>query len=202
MWTPIATNPGPSARLGVAWAWSGAELYVFGGRPAGSGASGEGFAYDPQMDKWRNLPPVNAPAPRYDAFATWQDGTFLVVGGRDANGVPLADGASYDPSTDAWAAIPPLVAVSPRSAPARQTGWAAWTGVRSILAGGLDASGALQIDGAQYEPNASSWTGAVVSWPSAKQHEWGVGLWTGHELMVWSGLSDGVLVTAGERYLP
>jgi hypothetical protein len=202
VWTSVPTRGSPGPRTGMAWAWTGTELLIFGGRPDGIGATGEGYGFDPVGNTWRTLSAAGAPSARYDAFAVWQEGTLLVFGGRDAAGTALGDGAVYDPMMDTWAALPTRGSASPRSAPASRTGSATWTGLRSLVVGGVDGDGALLMDGAQFEPLMQSWPKAVPSWPSGKEHEYGTVVWSGEELIVWSGLDGGTLVSAGERYLP
>jgi hypothetical protein len=58
-------------------------------------------------------------------------------------------------------------------------------------------------DGGIYNSTTNAWT-AVAAWPSGASHLWGAGVWTGSELVLWSGRSatSSTLTTAGERYLP
>src|SRR5687767_5741705 len=119
----LSTVSAPTARSGVAHAWSGSELLVFGGRIGGSGATSEGYAYNPAKDEWRTLPTSGAPSARYDAFGVWTDGRFLVWGGRDAAGAALETGARYDPASNTWSEVSAMGNPSKRSAPARHTGW-------------------------------------------------------------------------------
>jgi hypothetical protein len=198
-WTAISL--GPSPRSDVAWAWSGSELLILGGRKDGMGATDEGRAYDPVADDWRNLP-NGGPTTRYDAFGVWQGGTFLVYGGLE-NATKVADkGSRYDPTMDAWEPISEIAQPALRSAPDRRAGWTAWTGARSLVVGGLDEEGQPLHDGGHYDPISDAWPSAVPSWPSAKDHEWGASVWTGRELILWSGLHQATLVSDGERYLP
>jgi hypothetical protein len=193
----------PSARSGAAWVWSGTELLLFGGRPGGSGATNAGHGYDPFGGKWRTLSGVNAPEPRYDAFAVWLGDRALFWGGRDGGGSALDTGGRYDPASDAWVAMP-SGGVQRRSAPAGRTGWAGFTGPRALVAGGLDNAQNPRTDGRLYDPVANDWpAGELISiWPSGLDHEYGVGVWSGVELILWSGLDGNTLVDVGERYLP
>jgi N-acetylneuraminic acid mutarotase len=184
----------------VAWAWTGTEVLLFGGRIGGMGATAEGYGYNPATDTWRTLATAGAPSARYDAFATWMNGALLVWGGRDASNSALDTGAAkYDPVANTWTSVATSGDLSARSAPLRRTGWTGWTGTRALLFGGLTST--PQIDGRSYQSSSNTWQ-AAPSFPSGDAHEWGVGVWTGAELVVWSGLDGGVLDGSGERYKP
>jgi hypothetical protein len=200
-WAPI--DPGPSARSGVAHAWSGSELVVFGGRIDGTVATNEGHAYDPGTGAWSSLGTSgDLPAPRYDAFAAWQGSSLFVFGGRDNAGTALSDGARYDPITKTWSKIASPPGWLGRAAPSRQSGWTAWTGTRTLLVGGVADDGEVLLDGAAYDPAADAWPSLVPPWASGNEHLFGSAAWTGMELIVWSGLHQGILTPEGDRYLP
>jgi N-acetylneuraminic acid mutarotase len=185
----------------VAYAWSGSELLLFGGRPSGSGATKDGFAYNPATGTWRQLASSGAPSARYDAFAAWTGDRLVIVGGSDANGAPLATAAKYDPIADAWSAVASFPAAA-RSAPRGRVGIAAFTGARALFAGGLGGGATFFEDGMILEPATNTWPAAIPAWPSMKAHEYGAAVWSGNELILWSGLDGGALTSAGERYKP
>ena len=54
-WSTTSAASAPNARTNTGWVWTGTEMLLFGGRPLGSGASNEGFGYDPAANKWRSL---------------------------------------------------------------------------------------------------------------------------------------------------
>jgi hypothetical protein len=86
----------------------------------------------------------------------------------------------------------------------RQTGWSARLSSRvSLLLGGYNNGGTFQTNGGIYNSTTNGWS-AVTAWPSGASHLWGVGVWTGSELVLWSGRSGttSALSAAGERYLP
>jgi hypothetical protein len=198
-WTSIATPGAPSARSGAAYAWSGAELYVVGGQPNGAGASSEAFAYNPVTNAWRTLPTAGAPSARFDAFAVWAGGTLVVVGGRNASGAALATGARYDAANGTWSAIPDLP-VAGRAAPRGQVGIAAWSGTAGIFLGGMTAS--VLRDGALYRPSDDTWPAPIPAWPSNAEHRFGAAIWSGREILLWSGLDGAALTSVVERYKP
>lgn len=205
-WLDISKMGAPSARRGAAWAWTGSRLLLFGGEIDGMGSTSEGFAYDPAANKWSAMSSMGAPSPRYDAFAVWMGdasgtGELLVWGGRNNNNGELDSGARYNPATDAWEPVAPQGAPSERSAPAGRTGVAGWTGLRALLAGGLD-NGDIERNGGAFDPAQDAWPAPIPPWPSDADHERGVGLWTGRELILWSGRHGGALVDSGERFMP
>ncbi|HEY5031154.1 MAG TPA: hypothetical protein VIJ54_01680 [Actinomycetes bacterium] len=123
-WAVLPRSPlGP--RAFAASAWTGKELFVWGGAsastPNGDSVSTSGALYDPARRTWRMI----APGPlsgRESAQAFWTGSAVLVIGGR----APLTgtsktapaedlDGALYDPATDRWTTVPsvPLVAGHP-----------------------------------------------------------------------------------------
>jgi hypothetical protein len=200
-WKPISDVGAPAVHEGAAWALGGATLYLFGGDSNGT-ATSDGYAYDTIKDAWRVLPSSGAPSPRTSAFAAWVGDELAIFGGLDGGHQPLDSGALYAPATDTWTT---LTAGSPppkRAAPFRRTGWVGSTLAGTLIAGGWDGGSNLMIDGKILGPDLSAWKVAVPAFPSHSEHEWGVGLWTGQELLLWSGLDNGVPSAAGERYKP
>ena len=163
-----------------------------------------GYAYNPTTDSWRTLPTNGAPSARYDAFGVWMGNGFLVWGGRDANGDALDGGAVYNPLNDSWSSIATANRPSDRSAPKARTGWVGWSGSKALIVGGLGTGTNLLTDGGkrfQPSPAPGTWLD-LPPWPGAKDHEFGAAVWTGSELILWSGLDNGALNGAGERYKP
>ena len=78
---------------------------------------------------------------------------------------------------------------------------AGYRGSRVVLAGGLDTSQKPALDGHTYDAATAGWS-AIPSWPSTFDHEYGVAVWSGEEIILWSGLDNGTLISAGERYRP
>lgn len=190
----------PTARTGVGAAWSGTELLLFGGRPGGLGTTNDGYAYNPATTTWRKFATSGAPMPRFDAFAAWTGSNLLIVGGRDS-GNTLSDAAMYDPTANTWASAQtnPL---GKRSAPASQSGWTSSGTSKVFVVGGLDQSQVAKVDCRLYDSVANDWGMPLTAWPSGAEHEYGVGVWTGTEFILWSGLDSGMLTTMGDRYRP
>ena len=197
-WGPMSTASAPNARTNTGWVWTGKEMLLFGGRPLGSGATSEGFGYDPAMNKWRTLSTLLAPTARYDAFTVWMNGTMLVYGGRDVSGGAFDDASFYDPMLDVWSSTTSNVK---RSAPLGRTGVSGYLPGRVVLAGGLTTGQMPAVDGHTYDPATAGWN-AIDPWTTMFDHEYGVAVWTGQEIILWSGLDNGSLISAGERYRP
>ncbi len=198
-WHPMNPAGAPSPRLDAAWTFGADTIFLIGGSVAGT-PTAEGFAYDTNKDKWRAIAASGAPSARTSAFAVFTGAELVVFGGLDALGSPLADGARYDPTIDAWT---PLAASGPpmkRAAPRRRTGWVDVTAGGPLFAGGWDGATAL-TDQWLLASDLSSWS-VAPSFASGGAHEWGVGVWTGHELLLWGGLGAGAIVATGERWLP
>ncbi len=200
-WAFTNTINAPTARSGVGAAWSGTELLLFGGRPGGIGTTNDGYAYNPITTTWRKFSTSGAPSPRFDTFASWTGSRLLVFGGRDSGGAFFSDAELYDPVADTWSSAQtnPL---GKRSAPSSRTGWTSSSTPKVFVAGGLDQAQSLKVDCRLYDSVANDWGMMLSSWPSGVQHESGVGVWTGTEFILWSGLDGGMLTTKGDRYRP
>jgi hypothetical protein len=198
-WSNTTMQGAPSSRTDPVVGWSGSLLMLYGGRPGGNGASDNTFTLDVAANAWDRV--SNGPSPRYGAFGTWDGGLLMAWGGTTTT--ILNDGQVYDPSIDKWAPTQTSGAPSARYALNRQTGWTARIKPQaSILLGGYGAMGYL-TNGAVYNSTTNAWT-PVSAWPSAASHLWGVGVWTGTELVLWGGRSGTttMLTGAGDRYLP
>jgi hypothetical protein len=127
---------------------------------------------------------------------------MLVYGGRDANNT-YNDAFLYTPTPmdGAWKAAPtnPL---GKRSAPVPRTGWAHTGSSQIVIAGGLDEWQTIRHEGQLYDSAMNNWGAPIPVWTSDTDHENGVCVWTGTELILWSGLDNGDLTAAGDRYRP
>ncbi|HUH06348.1 MAG TPA: kelch repeat-containing protein [Egibacteraceae bacterium] len=177
-WRLIAASS-LTPRRGMAGAWTGAELLVWGGADESSHLA-DGAAYDPRLDQWRPLAasPLSA---RSDSAAVWTGDELLVIGGHD-NGGPLNDAAAYDPRRDEWRVLSPGPAALARV-------WqlsGVWAGDSAVL---WPRDGAAE-PGARYAVDSDTW----VSFPPV-----GAGadvirqvLWTGEEMLgVMAGRNSG-----------
>jgi hypothetical protein len=167
--SPVVTKPGPSSegwepvapfplggRTGAVSVWTGTEVLVWGGISDGEHGErivhGDGAAYNPRTDKWRDI----AAAPDGVAAASpshaWT-GAELVVwsGSSGAAASPVEGGAAYDPARNTWRRL--------ADAPIRARSDAAftWNGAELVIWGGQTHSGTA-ADGAAYDPVADAWT--------------------------------------------
>ncbi len=173
----------PAARV-VPGVWTGTELFLWGGSGA-SGALGDGSRYDADLDTWRRVSSVDAPAAREGHTIVWT-GSVAIVWGGSAN-----TGGRYDPATDSWAPTTTTDAPSPRSGHT-----AIWTGDEMIV-WGYDSGG-------RYDPVSDSWR-AVAPAPLPGSRILHTAVWTGSEMIVWGGIaSDGSQAVYGDgaRYDP
>ncbi len=142
-WRSIADAPIAGRNTPVA-AWSGQELFVWGGSTADSTGKTvfalDGAAYDPAHDRWRPLP--EAPVVGGNTVGGWLAGRLVIVTDQAA--------ALYDPSTDRWLGI--------EVAPIRR-GWrigAIAGGRLTIVAFGDGATGS--VEGSVLDPNGWTWS--------------------------------------------
>jgi hypothetical protein len=109
-WRMLPESP-LSPRRDPASAWTGGELFVWGGADStGTGTADDGAAYNPTTNSWRRLP--KAPiAGRLDAQTFAVDGKVIVFGGHPAvttaSDRVMLDGAVYDSDADRWRPLPP-----------------------------------------------------------------------------------------------
>jgi N-acetylneuraminic acid mutarotase len=80
-WTTMSAINAPRARNRFAMAWTGKEVFVFGGAFNNSAYLDDGGLYDPVKDKWIALPAKDAPSPRVHHYAVWSGASMLVYGG-------------------------------------------------------------------------------------------------------------------------
>jgi hypothetical protein len=167
-WTELPAPPEPRSRPSVAW--TGAELVLWGGVPAGADTeAADGYAFDPAAGTWRTIPaaPVTPTGP---SRSVWT-GSEVVF--HPAN-------VAFDPVTNAWRQLP----ASPHDPRYRETA-VAWTGSEVIVFGGGDRGTASARRGAAYDPSADRWR-AIAEAP--------IGLnlssaaWTGDEVVVFGSL--------------
>ncbi len=162
-WRPIAPPPIPPA-AGMAAAWTGQRLVVWGG---GSGAglddgengswhpSDAGAAYDPATDRWAVLPAAPIAA-RVGATAVWTGREVLFWGGAAGHDAFFGDGAAYDPATRTWRVLP--------AAPinARSDHETVWTGKEMIVWGGITQC--CPIDSELHDQAAAAYDPAINQW--------------------------------------
>jgi hypothetical protein len=159
--------------------WTGREAIGWGGGCCGD-AFGNGLAYDPATDTFRELAPSPL-APSQGPVGAWT-GRELVLfssGFNPAEAKPFptsfARGAAYNPVTDTWRRITPL----PGSALEPQ-GAAAWDGHEVLVAGdGASARAAFAYDPATNQRRKLATMPFGLLGARA--------FWTGERLLVWGG---------------
>lgn len=134
-WTETAPTPGVD-RFGVAAAWSGKQVLIWGGNDN----IRDGLAYDPDSDRWSPVP--NAPITGGLAIGAWTGSRFVVVS-------TTAQAAAWDPAARVWQRLadPPIPPGYLESV---------WTG-DELLVLGLSEGGADPIVGAAFDPATSTW---------------------------------------------
>ncbi len=162
------------------WVWTGSELLVtFGDADASESTA---LAYDPVLDRWRELPPVPI-SPRNLAASVWTGKEWIVWGGT--NGAQeFGDGAAYDLAGGGWRRIAP----SPLS-PRRFRGGGVWTGNELLLTAGstggepYGGNGEMALaDGAAYDPITDAWR-SIADGPA---HPGFVPIWTGTHMLLFA----------------
>jgi hypothetical protein len=159
--------------------WTGREAIGWGGGCCGD-AFGNGLAYNPITDTYRELAPSPL-APSQGPIGVWTGHELVLFssGFDPGTGKPfpmsLARGAAYNPATDTWRRITPL----PGSA-LGFGGAAAWDGHDVLIAGaGASARAAFAYDPATNERRP------LATMPFGLREA--QAFWTGDRLLVWGG---------------
>ncbi len=98
-WTQVASMSTPRVDFGAALGPDG-RIYVFGGYSGGAYLN-TGEVYDPSLDKWFPISPMQVSIRYAPAGATGPDGRIYAIGGYDGYG-DLATVEAYDPNSDTW----------------------------------------------------------------------------------------------------
>ena len=200
-WSVSTTNGDPGLLGFSAIAFDGTVMYLQGGVINGI-RQDKVLAYTSSTDTWASL--NKSLSVRTGAFGAWDGTHFVVWGGQDDNG--LRDNGQLM-SGMTWSDMTPSDGVlSARRIGFRRSGWAFQTepGVVAMIGGQTSISGngdTLATDGASYSAQSGQWT-AIPDWPSLETHEYGIGVWTGEEFVVWGGRNQNVSTLTGERWAP
>lgn len=200
-WTPINDTTAPTAKALHTAVWTGTEMIVWGGSVWDNPWDGTGARYNPAGDSWTAVSSSGAPSARYLHSGIWTGNEMLIWGGTGSTG-PVGTGARYDPTTNSWTAI------TGTNAPAERVLHSTiWNGVEMIVWGGTSdlSPWVLRNDGGRYDPATNTWTAVTTSnAPSARARHTAV--WTGDEMIVWSGCTNSANClqgdAAGGRYDP
>ena len=197
-WTTAAGGGDPGALLYPAFGVAGPVMYLQGGQLNGT-RQDKGFAYNSSLDKWSTLPKSNL-TPRSSAFGVWDNPRFMVWGGRDDNGL-RNDGKYLDGTT--WTAISGANAPTPRMIAFRRSGWSFQVspGRFAVIGGQSSSAATLSTDGGIYTIATSQWS-AISPWSVDDLHEYGMGVWTGEEFVLWGGRDANGSTATGQRWAP
>ena len=200
-WTPTPVTP--TGRIGHTAVWTGSEMIIWGGTNLYYNSTntspalrslGTGARFNPVTGTWTPVSTNNAPTPRQFHTALWTGSEMIVWGGLGYTQLTnrfsvtvLNTGGRYNPATDRWLETEPLEAPQ-----ARMGHTAIWTGDDMIIWGGVSNGPTSDLTrylntGARYDPLLNSWTTvASTGAPSARANHTAV--WTGKEMIVWSGI--------------
>ena len=198
-WAASTLTGDPGALSNPASGWDGNALYLEGGLSAGV-RSDKVFSYNSNTDTWAAL--SKSLTARSNAFGVWDGSRFVVWGGRDD--AVLRNDGKYQLGVT-WFTISALGAPSARMLVPRRHGWCFQTSPGLIaLVGGqssLTGLGTFSTTGASYDVISAKWT-SIPSFPSGETHDYGVGVWTGEEFVLWSGKDGAASTLTGERWKP
>ena len=183
--------PAPPIRLrantyGAQVAWTGDELFVWGGQPLTEQFTQDptqpdvAVAYSPAGNRWRTLPRAPVTSFRSEYAVVWTGSEVVVCCGD------VADGAAFNPVASTWRRI--------AAPPVRTRTVAAygWTGRELVVYGGYgaptgdDGPPAVLATGAAYDPAADRWR-ALPSSPLAPRLQPGFATSAGGLFFVWGG---------------
>jgi N-acetylneuraminic acid mutarotase len=186
-WTAISTINAPAGRTQHTTVWTGSAMIIWGGGIGGGTSFNTGGRYNPNTDSWAVTSTTNAPTGRELHTGVWTGTHMIVWGGYfyDGSWHYFNTGGRYNPSTDTW------TATSTTNAPtARFWHTAVWTGSSEMIVwGGGDDVVGLTNTGGRYNPETNSWT-ATSTTSAPLPREAHAAVWTGSEMVVWSGVFD------------
>lgn len=196
IWTPTGLDGAPAARMWHSAVWSGARMLIWGGDAGLGSYLNDGASYDPSSDSWEPLPSLGAPESRVQHSAFWTGSEMLIWGGRQGLSQRLDTGALLDPASKTWRTT------NMEAAPAaRYHHSAVWTGDEMIVWGGNTGQLADARTGARYDPLSDTWQATATEGAPSRRQRGQATVWTGSEMIVWSGWSA-LLTPTGGRYDP
>lgn len=153
LWRPLAEPPLSVAPRAPA-VWTGKELIIWGGSSAKGEVLSTGATYDPEADKWTDLPPAPGAA-RQEHSAVWTGREVVFWGGHgsDSN-VGIRQGLAFNPTARQWRSLPE----APIPVTARP--YAEWVGEEMVVWGGPSGFEGEQLGEAAmaaYNPSTDSW---------------------------------------------
>jgi Kelch motif protein len=202
-WSASSATGDPGAELDPASGWDGTALYLHGGFIANV-RTDKTSSYTSTTDSWANL--SKSTLARSNEFGVWDGARFVVWGGID--NTALRNDGRYQSGAN-WALMSNMGAPSARMAVPRRHGWIFQTspGVIALFGGetSIAGQGMFTNTGATYNVVTAKW-GYPPAWPSGETHDYGVGVWTGDEFVLWGGRTGPGTTPAstltGERWKP
>jgi hypothetical protein len=143
---------------------------------------------------WNNGMLDNIPDPRYCHTAVWTGTEMIIWGGYGGS----YTGGRYNPSTDTW--TPTSTGANCPSGRANHT--AIWTGTEMIVWGGVDSDYNYLNTGGRYNPSSDAWTPTSTDANNPSGRNLQTAIWTGAEMIVWGGATNGTYLNTGGRYNP
>lgn len=190
-WRGLSITGAPTARWTHTTAWSGTEMYVWGGD--GGATLNTGARYNPSTNTWSTITTTGAPSARADMASVWTGSKFVVWGGRTGTNLNTAvnSGGRFDGT--AWTNTSTVSAPGVRSLHS-----AVWTGSEMIVWGGQSNGTTYLANGGRYNPIADSWTSMTAGSQTRSAH---TAVWTGTQMIVWGGYTTGTtLLNNGDRW--
>jgi Putative Ig domain len=197
-WSPTSVGTDvPEARFNATAVWTGSEMIVWGGATfCCLSELDTGGRYDPSTDSWQPTSiGTNVPVARRNHTAVWTGQEMLIWGGLYGD-YGTSTGGRYNPLLDTW--LPTSNLNSPEF---RFDHSAVWTGSEMIIWGGRFSEIFLSTTntGARYDPVSDTWqaTPTVGSPLYRNEH---TAVWTGTEMIIWSGNFYYWNMKSGGRY--
>ena len=171
------------------------RFIAWGGEVGNGGTLQTGARYNPANDTWAAMTNVGRPTARSRYMGVSTGNNVIFWGGWDGGAV-RSDGALYDPVADSWTTL----GGGPGGFLARSVATAVWTGTEMVVFGGADdptyPGGTVFFnDTAAYATLSNTWRSiSPTNAPSVRADHTAV--WSGTEMIVWGGTSNGVAVRA------
>ncbi len=196
-WVATNTVGAIAARSGHCSAWTGTDLFVWGGIDTGGIKLNTGGVYNLTGNSWTATTTTGATTARdghsclYVSYAG-PTNRIIVWGGENSVPNRLDTGGSYNPALDIWTATDTSEGDRPAT---REAHTAVWDTVNSVMLiwGGVDGA-TYRGTGAKYnptEPAGNAWVPiTTTSAPSARYAHSAVWTGTGGTMIVWGGETD------------
>ena len=190
-WTPIPPASFLGPREGISAAWANGKLYVWGGCDYyGRRCFQSGGVYDPNAkdQSWTPLPVRGAPSARGNAIMVPAGDYLVVTMGVDENGQVPFGGARFNMKHHRWEPMQDAP-IPANSVPRRRRLIAPHMAIHAPPRG-VAVLGAPNMF---YDPERDEWTTRTGSFSPREARNL---LWTGSEILLWSGLPEHIYTLA------